>query len=125
MLNFLEQPTITNKQQITIRPWHANPTHNDQFVIVCMKLSDLQNMRAGTVNFIGDTKPKFGTLEELTEVYLTSWKITGVGANATTRTRPIVGNYRGGSKTFNEAVQLCNDVWRARARYRTSGLLIQ
>lgn len=106
----------TDATQITTRAWVAEPMANNAFNIVAIKRSDLEHMRTGRVNFIGDTKPKEGTLDEITDVYLVSWLFTD--ASGAVRARPIVGNYYGGFAAYSEAVTICNDVWRNRRNYR-------
>ncbi len=112
-----EGPTeAVNHTQIATRTWKAAPQPGHLFQIVALKVSDLENMRTGRVNFIGDTKPKFGTLEELSDVYICQW-IRNEGNEGRPSLRPLVGNYHGGFATYREAVQLCSDVWRQRWRY--------
>lgn len=103
---------ITGK--IKVRTWLAQPTDTDTMQIICMSLQDLMNVRQRRRNFIGYEKPKLGTLEELTSVYMCNW-LRKQGDNI--RTRPLVGGFNGGFASYREAVQMCNDVWAARHRY--------
>lgn len=118
MLRFEEEGTHKTRTHVVCTTWRAYPTFNDVFTIVCLKLQDLQNKVSGRVNFVGDTKPKLGTLEEHIDVYISSWVYKD--ALGQQRTRPIIGNFHGGCATHREAVALCNDVWKVRARYRSS-----
>jgi hypothetical protein len=115
-LNFIELPNHTTKHQMTVRMWRAEPKPEDIMQIICMRASDLELLRIGKVNFIGETRPTQGVLEEITDVYLCSWIFKD--ASGAQRVRPLVGNYHGGFASHREAVQLCNDVWRHRWRYR-------
>lgn len=122
---YFEGPTnYTTQTQITKRVWKATPHPDHLFQIVELKVSDLENMRAGRVNFIGDTKPTFGTLEELSDVYICQWIRSGEGQQGPSL-RPLVGNYHGGFASYHEAVQLCSDVWRQRWRYMKRPQLVR
>jgi hypothetical protein len=113
-LTFIEGPEKEMTGKIKVRTWLAQPTATDTMQIVCMTLQDLVNIRHGRRNFIGYEKPKFGSLEELTNVYLCNW-LRKQSDNI--RTRPLVGGFNGGFASHREAVQMCNDVWAARHRY--------
>ena len=119
MLEFIGPVENTNHVQISTRTWIAEGD-GTIFNIVCMKLSDLQNMAKGQVNFIGHEKPKFGTLEEKTDVYLTSW--TYIDPVRGKRVRPLIGRFNGGHQTYMEAKQLCEDVFNNRKRYLTPNI---
>lgn len=114
-LKFGEPRTATDRTQITTRTWSAEPMPGHAFNIVEITVADLQHKASGQVNFIGDTKPLEGTLEEKTHVYLCRWIIAREEGGLAIR--PLVGNYYGGFASHREAVQLCNDVWRTRWRY--------
>lgn len=124
-MDFKEQAPNTSATQVVTRTWAAEVDATNTFLVVCIKLQDLINMRAGRVNFFGDTKPKLGTLEELTDVYTASW-LYNVGDDKP-RMRTLVGNFNGGFATYNEAVQMCRDVWRNKERFpivKASGLIL-
>lgn len=117
-LIFIEQPPKTNKQQITTTTWSAQPSNSDVFNVVRIKQQDLINIQSGKVNFIGHEKPKLGTLEEKTDVFMASWVYTDSVDQP--HMRPLVGNFMGGFATRAEAIQMCKDVWANRARWRSS-----
>lgn len=120
MLEFIEKSALDNRT--VTRAWQAKPTDDDAFNIICIKLQDLKNRAAGKTNYFGYEKPKFGTLEELIDVYVPSWVVTFPGAGPDgapiNRVKPIKGNFNGGFQTYREAVQICEDIWRQRDRYR-------
>jgi hypothetical protein len=113
-LRFVEQAPHTSPTQVVTTTWAAEPDAQNTFLITRIKLQDLINMRSGTVNFIGDVKPKLGTLEESIDVFCCAWMQKQPHK---TGMRPLVGNFNGGCATHAEAVQLCKDVWRHRERY--------
>lgn len=122
-LVFLEQPPSTTATQITTTTWAAEIGGRDTFLITRIKLQDLINLRTGKVNFIGDTKPKLGTLEELTDVFAAAWLYFENGKDKP-RVRPLVGGFNGGFQKYAEAEAICRDVWRQRTRYRPEPLII-
>jgi hypothetical protein len=115
-LKFVEQPTHISNAKVATTTWACEASDKDTFLVVRIKLQDLMNIRAGKVNFFGHEKPKLGTLEELTDVYTASWLY--LDSAGVQRMRPLVGNFNGGFATHREAVQMCDDVWRNKARYR-------
>jgi len=120
MLNFVEVEKVQGQRpsKIVTRCWSAQPTTTDVFNIVCIKLQDLQNIAKGRTNYWGYEKPKFGTLEELIDVYVPSWIYnTPQGPQ---RVRPIKGNFNGGFQTHREAVEICQQVWANKERWRTT-----
>lgn len=123
MLNFIEQNLNgrrtpgAGKPNVANGSWHALPTEKDKFIIISLLLQDLIHARQGKTNYYGYEKPKFGTLEEKTNVYMCTWVyMTDSGVE---KVRPLVGNYNGGFQFHREAVAMCNDVWNARDRWRT------
>ena len=117
-LKFIEQPPHTTKTQITTTTWTAQPEPNEVFNVVRITKQDLINAQRGQTNFFGHEKPKLGTLEEKTDVFMASW-VYMVEGNTNPHVRPLVGNFMGGFATHREAVQMCNDVWQKRWRYRS------
>ena len=117
-LIFLEQPPRLTNTKVKIDSWAAEVGAHDTFVITRVMLQDLINQRSGRSNFFGYEKPKLGTLEELTDVFLPVW-LYYVSLSERPRVRPLVGNFNGGFQTYREADEMCNAVWRQRGKYRT------
>lgn len=117
-LNFVGPVVKTNTKQMTTETFYCEVTPRDTLQVVRVNRQDLINMHSGRVNFIGDTKPKLGTLEEKQDVFLVSWVY--LDAQGQPRIRPVVGRFMGGCETFADAKQLATDVWKHRDRFRTS-----
>ena len=73
VLVFLEQPATTTATQMKTTQWAAEIGGHDTFIITRITQQDLINTVAGKVNFFGYEKPKLGTLEEHTDVFLLTW----------------------------------------------------
>lgn len=120
-MQFVEQPPTKTATQIESTTWAAEVSPQDTFLVVRMRLQDIINIRAGKVNFIGDTKPKLGTLEEHIDVFSATWLMR---EGDKPRMRPIVGNFNGGFKTLREAQQICRDAWAQRSRYGRGRIIV-
>lgn len=115
VLVFLEQPATTTATQIKTTQWAAEIGGHDTFIITRITQQDLINTVAGKVNFFGYEKPRLGTLEEHTDVFLLTWLYF---TNGKPTARPIVGNFHGGFQHHAEAVSAARDIWRMRERWR-------